>query len=50
MSANNKMISNVLLAGTIAVLTGCAATQTALEHRTLEVSTKQSDTVFFAIC
>ncbi len=40
------MISNVLLAGTIAVLTGCAATQTALEHRTLEVSTKQSETVF----
>lgn len=46
MNANKKMISNVLLAGTIAVLTGCAATQTALEHRTLEVSTKQSETVF----
>lgn len=46
MNANNKIISNVLLAGTIAVLTGCAATQTALEHRTLEVSTKQSETIF----
>lgn len=46
MNANNKIISNVLLAGTIAVLTGCAATQTALEHRTLEVSTKQSNTIF----
>lgn len=46
MNANKKMISNVLLAGTIAVLTGCAATQTALEHRTLEVSTKQSEPLF----
>ena len=46
MNANNKIISNFLLAGTIAVLTGCAATQTALEHRTLEVSTKQSETIF----
>lgn len=46
MNPNKKIISNVLLAGTIAVLTGCAATQTALEHRTLEVSTKQSETLF----
>lgn len=46
MNANNKIISNALLAGAIAVLTGCAATQTALEHRTLEVSTKQSETIF----
>jgi outer membrane lipoprotein SlyB len=46
MNQNKKIISNGLLAGTIAVLTGCAATQTALEHRTLEVSTKQSETVF----
>ncbi|HAU0213686.1 TPA: conjugal transfer protein TraT [Legionella pneumophila] len=46
MNANNKIIPNVLLVGTIAVLTGCAATQTALEHRTLEVSTKQSETIF----
>ena len=50
MKANKITTSNVLLVGTIAVLTGCAATQTALEHRTLEVSTKQSDTVLFAIC
>lgn len=40
------MISNVLLVGTIAVLTGCAATQTAIEHGSLQVSTKQSETVF----
>ncbi|HEM7073818.1 TPA: complement resistance protein TraT [Legionella pneumophila] len=46
MKANKITTSTVLLAGTIAVLTGCAATQTALEHRTLEVSTKQSETVF----
>lgn len=46
MNANNKIISNITLVGTIAVLTSCAATQTALEHRTLEVSTKQSETIF----
>ena len=40
------MISKILLVGTIAVLTGCAATQTALEHGSLQVSTKQSETVF----
>ena len=46
MKANNKMISKALLVGAVVVLTGCAATQTALEHRTLVVSTKQSETVF----
>lgn len=46
MNAKNRILSNVLLASTVAVLTGCAATQTALEHRTLEVSTKQSETIF----
>ena len=46
MNAKNRILSNVLLAGTVAVLTSCAATQTALEHRTLEVSTKQSETIF----
>lgn len=40
------MISKILLVGTIAVLTGCAATQTALEHGSLQVSTKQSETIF----
>ena len=30
----------------IITLVGCSATQTALEHRTLEVSTKQSETIF----
>ena len=46
MKANNKMISKALLVGTVAVLTGCAATQTALEHGSLQVSTKQSETIF----
>lgn len=32
--------------GAIALLTSCAATQTALEHRNLEVNTKLSDTIF----
>ena len=32
--------------GAIALLTGCAATQVAMEHRTLDVSTKQSETIF----
>ncbi|HHX2613452.1 TPA: complement resistance protein TraT [Legionella pneumophila] len=46
MKANNKMISKALLASAVAVLTGCAATQTALEHGSLQVSTKQSETIF----
>lgn len=46
MKANNKMISKSLLVGAVVVLTGCAATQTALEHRSLQVSTKQSETIF----
>ncbi|HHS8465264.1 TPA: complement resistance protein TraT [Legionella pneumophila] len=41
-----KIIISVPLVIAIAVLTGCAATQTALEHRTLEVSTQQSETIF----
>ncbi|HAU4159289.1 TPA: complement resistance protein TraT [Legionella anisa] len=46
MNAKNRIISKALLASTVAVLTGCAATQTALEHGSLQVSTKQSETVF----
>jgi hypothetical protein len=46
MQANNTVTYNILLVSAIAVLTGCAATQTALEHRKLEVSTKQSETLF----
>lgn len=46
MKANNKMISKALLVSAVAVLTGCAATQTALEHGSLQVSTKQSETIF----
>jgi hypothetical protein len=45
MKANNKM-SKALLVGSVVVLTSCAATQTALEHGTLQVSTKQSETIF----
>jgi outer membrane lipoprotein SlyB len=39
-------INYTFIAGAIAVLTGCAATQTAIEHGSLQVSTKQSETVF----
>lgn len=46
MKSYNNKISNTLLAGTIAILTGCAATQTAIEHRNLEASTRLSKTVF----
>ncbi len=46
MKGNSKMISKALLISTVVVLTGCAATQTALEHSSLQVSTKQSETVF----
>ncbi|HAU1599234.1 TPA: conjugal transfer protein TraT [Legionella pneumophila] len=44
----NKAIiaKSILLTPGIIMLVSCAATQTALEHRTLEVSTKQSETVF----
>ncbi len=41
MKANNKMILKTLLVSAVVVLTGCAATQTALEHGSLQVSTKQ---------
>ncbi|KTC83736.1 complement resistance protein TraT [Legionella brunensis] len=43
---NSNVISKSLLVGSIAVLTGCAATQTAIEHGSLQVSTKQSETIF----
>ncbi|HAT7809678.1 TPA: complement resistance protein TraT [Legionella pneumophila] len=42
----NNTLSKTLLVGTIAVLTGCAATQTAIEHGSLQVSTKESETIF----
>ena len=45
----NKSLKNVTQSSLIVamgILTGCAATQTALEHRTLEVRTKQSETIF----
>lgn len=46
MKENSKMISKALLVGAVVFLTGCAATQTALEHGSLQVSTKQSETIF----
>lgn len=43
---NKKDLGYTAAIGAIAVLTGCAATQTAIEHRTLETNTKLSETVF----
>lgn len=40
-----KVLSGAALVSVV-FLASCAATQTALEHRTLEVSTKQNETVF----
>ncbi len=46
MKGIKHQISHTLLASAVAALTGCAATQTAIEHGSLQVSTKQSETVF----
>ncbi|HAU1387055.1 TPA: complement resistance protein TraT [Legionella pneumophila] len=46
MKANNRATYNIILIGTFAVLTGCAATQTAIEHHKLESSTRLSKTIF----
>ena len=37
---------NTLAFSAIALLVGCAATQTAMEHHSLDVSTRQSETIF----
>ncbi|CDZ79397.1 Lipoprotein YlpA precursor [Legionella massiliensis] len=43
----NKIIKSMpSIAGVAVLLTSCAATQTALEHSALQVSTKQSETIF----
>ena len=42
---NNKLEA-IILATLAVVLCSCAATQTALEHGSLQVSTKQSETIF----
>ena len=42
---NNKLEA-IILATLAVVLRSCAATQTALEHGSLQVSTKQSETIF----
>ena len=46
MNSKNRLLAKALLASAVVVLTGCAATQTALEHGSLQVSTKQSETIF----
>ncbi|HAT3877902.1 TPA: conjugal transfer protein TraT [Legionella pneumophila] len=46
MKKNSNIILKSLLVGSIVVITGCAATQTAIEHRSLQISTKQSETIF----
>lgn len=45
MNAKNRILLNFLLTGAVAVLTGCAAIQTALEHGSLQVSTKQNESI-----
>jgi hypothetical protein len=42
---NNKLEA-IILSTLAAVLCSCAATQTALEHGSLQISTKQSETIF----
>ena len=46
MKVNKKRVGYAVTIGAVAVLTGCAATQTAIEHGHLETSTKLSETVF----
>ena len=46
MKVSKKRISYAVTMGAVAVLTGCAATQTAIEHGHLETTTKLSETVF----
>ena len=46
LNALKQTLQYSVIAGSIITLAGCSATQTALEHRTLEVSTKQSATIF----
>lgn len=46
MKKNRRKIFHMCAVCTVTVMTGCAATQTALEHGSLQVSTKQSETIF----
>ncbi|HAT8966592.1 TPA: conjugal transfer protein TraT [Legionella pneumophila subsp. pneumophila] len=41
-----RFTKNGLFVSTIVMLTGCAATQTVIEHGSLQVSTQQSETIF----
>lgn len=46
MKKNSRKLFKVFAVSSLTVMTGCAATQTALEHGSLQVSTKQSETIF----
>jgi hypothetical protein len=46
MRVNKRRMVLAMTAGAVAVLTGCAATQTAIQHGKLETSTRLSETVF----
>lgn len=46
MYAVKSMISRGITIGAIITLTGCAATQTAIEHRNLSVQTRMSETIY----
>ncbi|MCE5393062.1 MAG: complement resistance protein TraT [Acidithiobacillus sp.] len=45
-SSSFRLLGYGLLAGSAVALSGCAATQVALEHKDLEVQTKMSNTIF----
>ena len=42
----NKIVSNLALVVAVGTLTACSATQTAIEHRNLEVKTQTSETIY----
>jgi hypothetical protein len=42
----NKIASNIALVFAVGTLTACSATQTAIEHRNLEVKTQMSETIY----
>ncbi|WP_248884430.1 complement resistance protein TraT [Acidithiobacillus acidisediminis] len=45
-STRLRMLGYALVAGSAVALSGCAATQVALEHKDLDVQTKMSNTIF----
>lgn len=46
LNQSKKTLQFTIVASAIALLAGCAATQVAMEHHSLDVSTKQSETIF----